>query len=111
MDGPKLYRMASRKLPPMLEAMFSGSGLRLEDIDLVVPHQASPATVDGLRRRLKIPPGRLKSILPRHGNCVAASIPLALHEAIAQEELVRGQRCLLLGTSAGFSCGAVVFEY
>jgi 3-oxoacyl-[acyl-carrier-protein] synthase-3 len=111
MQGPKLYRLAYRKLPRMLDIMFAGSGLSLHDMDLIVPHQASLPAVERIERRLKITTGRWKSIFGKYGNCIAASIPLALHEAIEDKELVRGQRCLLLGTGAGFACGAVAFEY
>ncbi|NOT61025.1 MAG: 3-oxoacyl-ACP synthase, partial [Acidobacteria bacterium] len=62
-------------------------------------------------RRLGIPREKLFNIFATHGNQVAASLPTALHEAIAQDRIRRGDRVLLLGTSAGVSLGGMVIEY
>jgi len=111
MDGPKVFRLARRTLPRLLDRVLADAGLAVRDLDRVVPHRASHHGMRAIGRLLRVPPGRWKSTFETHGNCVAASVPLTLHLAVEQRELVRGDRCLLLGTGAGFSCGAVVFVY
>jgi 3-oxoacyl-[acyl-carrier-protein] synthase III len=86
-------------------------GITMADIDLVIPHQASLMSMRLLRKQLEIPEDRLMVIAHDHGNTIAAAIPMALHEAIHQGKLKRGDRALLLGTAAGFSVGGIVLEY
>lgn len=64
-----------------------------------------------MREKLNIPAERFMDIIEDHGNMIAASIPLALHEAIKQERIKRGDKVLLIGTSAGLSLGGIIFEY
>ena len=111
MDGKAVFKLSANVLPGFVERMFTAHGLTMEEIDLVIPHQASPAALWLMQRRLGIPEAKWMVIAHDHGNTVAASIPLALHEAVAQGRLQRGQRVMLLGTSAGFSMGALVLDY
>lgn len=111
MDGKAVFKLSAHVLPGFVQRMFDGAGLTMDDIDLVVPHQASPAALWLMQRRLKVPAEKWMVIAHDHGNTVAASIPLALHEAVSQGRLQRGQRVMLLGTSAGFSMGALVLDY
>jgi 3-oxoacyl-[acyl-carrier-protein] synthase-3 len=55
--------------------------------------------------------GQVKENLATHGNCIAASIPLVLFDSVAKGEIKRGDTCLLIGTSAGFSIGALLLKY
>lgn len=64
-----------------------------------------------VRRKLEIDKSKYMDILAKHGNMIAASIPLALHYAIEQGRISRGDKVLLMGTSAGMSIGSVIFEY
>ena len=111
MDGKAVFKLSANVLPGFVDRMFQDAGLTLADIDLVVPHQASPAALWLMQRRLNVPADKWMVIAHDHGNTVAASIPLALHEAVRQGRLARGQRVMLLGTSAGFSMGAMVLDY
>lgn len=111
MEGRALYRLSVQLLPAFVARLLDGLGLALPDLDLVVPHQASPAALALMRRRLGVPEGKWMEIVRDFGNTIAASIPLALHEAVLQGRLERGMRVLLLGTSAGFSMGGLVLRY
>ncbi|MBD2310733.1 beta-ketoacyl-ACP synthase III [Desertifilum sp. FACHB-1129] len=111
MDGRGVYRLASERLPGFFAGLLQASGLRMADLQLVIPHQASLMAMRLLRKQLDIPEEKLMVIAHNHGNTIAASVPMALHEAIAQGKLQRGDRCMLLGTSAGFSVGGIVLEY
>lgn len=111
MDGRGVYRLASEVLPDFIERMLQPSQLRVADMNLVVPHQASLMAMQLLRKQLGIPEEKLMVIVQNHGNTIAASVPMALHEAIIQGKIQRGDRVMLIGTSAGFSVGGMVLEY
>lgn len=111
MQGRAIYRLASQILPGFLERLLQPAGLTLEEIDFVIPHQASLMAMGLIRKGLNIPEEKWMVIAHNHGNTIAASIPMTLHEAIQQDKIHRGDRILLLGTSAGFSVGGMVLEY
>lgn len=111
MQGQAIYRMATKVLPGFVQRLFEPVGLTMSDMKMVIPHQASLMAMRLLRKQLHIPEQALMVIAHNHGNTVAASIPMSLHEAIQQQRIQRGDRLLLLGTAAGFSAGAVVLEY
>jgi 3-oxoacyl-[acyl-carrier-protein] synthase III len=107
MDGSGLFRKATKLIGPFLDSFFVRAGWQHEAIDAVVPHQASRHALELLSRRFGFDPAQMVSNLPERGNCVAASIPLALAEAVQTGRITRGQRVLLLGTGAGLTLGAV----
>ncbi|HEY1015931.1 MAG TPA: beta-ketoacyl-ACP synthase 3 [Herpetosiphonaceae bacterium] len=111
MDGPAIFRQALRLMLPFVDEFFGDLGWRREEIDLVVPHQASRHAIDQLSARLGFRPEQVFSNLRERGNCVAASIPLALAEARAAGRLRRGQRVLLIGTGAGLTVGALALTF
>lgn len=111
MDGPNLFRLAAVHLPGFLEAFYSESGFSWDDIDLVIPHQASMPALKAMRRRLRIPKEKFFINVDRYGNTIAASIPIAMHQTIESGIMKRGMNVLLIGTSAGFSIGALVMTY
>ena len=111
MDGRGLYRLTRNHLPAFVERLLTAAGRGLDGLDCIVPHQASGQGLDHMVAALGMPPERVVRILPEVGNLVAASIPTALHHAIVDGRLRRGQHCLLLGTGAGLSLGGAVLRY
>ena len=111
MQGRAIYRLASQILPDFIQRLLQPAGLTLNEIDMVIPHQASLMAMGLIRKGLNIPEHKCMAIASTHGNTIAASIPMTLHEAIQQEKIHRGDRILLLGTSAGFSVGGMVLQY
>jgi len=111
MDGRAIYRFASNILPSFVDRLLQPSGLGMADMDMVIPHQASLMAMRLIRKQLGIPEEKFMVIVHNHGNTIAASVPMALHEAIIQGKIQRGDRLMLLGTSAGFSVGGIVLEY
>jgi len=111
MDGRGVFRMASKLLPNFFNGLLESSQNTLADIKLVIPHQASLMSMRLIRKKLDIPEEKFMVIAKNHGNTIAASIPMGLHEAIVQERIHRGDRILLMGTSAGFSMGAMILDY
>ena len=111
MDGPGVFKATARRFPGFLQRLLAACELTLDDIDLVVPHQASAAALEHLRRSLGAAGERVVDIFADHGNQIAASLPSALCAAIADGRLQRGQRVLLIGTAAGVSLGGAVIRY
>jgi 3-oxoacyl-[acyl-carrier-protein] synthase-3 len=111
MDGRKVFRLVLETIPEFFNEAMTASGLTMDDIHLVIPHQASGNGMELVRRKLGIPTEKYMDILAQHGNMIAASIPLALHLALEQGRIRRGDKVMLLGTSAGMSLGMLVFEY
>jgi 3-oxoacyl-[acyl-carrier-protein] synthase-3 len=111
MDGSGVFKKAVRLIGPFLDNFLAETGWRRAEIDRVVPHQASRHGVELLHARLGFRPDQVYSNLAIRGNCIAASIPLALAEAVADSAVRRGSRVLLIGTGAGLTIGAVALTY
>lgn len=110
MDGPQVLRMAVKYAPAFLEKLRPGLSTGLTTVDLVTPHQPS---LMGIRvmQGFGWPTDKIVVTLDRYGNCVAASLPLTLYEAISTGRLHRGEEVLLVGTGAGLSIGGVILTY
>lgn len=110
MDGKKLYRFVAKELRSYVDYHLASLGLTMDDIDLVVPHQASGHGLKHSQRLLGVEDSRFLNIFENYGNQVSVSIPLAIHKAIEAGRILPGQRLLLLGTSAGMSYGSAIIE-
>lgn len=111
MDGKGVFRLAAAHLPGFVADLMHQAGLTVQEIDWVIPHQASHLALSHLSKRLGFPAEKVVNIFPLHGNQIAASLPTALDIAIRDGRVRRGQRLLLLGTGAGLSLGGMVLEY
>lgn len=111
MDGRKVFRLVLEVVQGFTERMFKNTAHKLSDFNWVIPHQASGSGMELVRRKLEIPKEKYIDILANHGNMISASIPLALHQSIESGRIKRGDKVLLMGTSAGLSVGAVGLEY
>lgn len=111
MDGKAIFKMAAKLLPSFVDKLLRPAGLSMADIQHVIPHQGSAMAMRLITSRLGISQEQLVYITPNHGNTIAASIPMGLHEAAVQGRMKRGDRVLLLGTSAGLSLGGMVLVY
>lgn len=107
MNGPAVLRMAFQKAGLFLEELFEQAQMSYSDVDLVVPHQASRPALIALAS-LGFAEEKIVDILADYGNCVAASIPMALTVALEQGRLHRGDRVLLAGTGAGLSGAGMI---
>ena len=111
MDGEKIYALASKHMLKFLNDTLKMTNCTFEDIKLVIPHQASGMSLKLLQRKLKISNEKVLFNIKYLGNTIAASIPLGLNEAIESNRIQRGDKILLLGTSAGLTIGAMIIEY
>jgi 3-oxoacyl-[acyl-carrier-protein] synthase-3 len=111
MRGKHLLRMAKKLIPPFMDWFFADLELSFEEVPVIIPHQASKMGLYLMEQLYDLREGQVKSTLADNGNCIAASIPLTLHDGIESGEIRRGDQCLLCGTSAGFSIGAALIRY
>ncbi|MDX8517224.1 3-oxoacyl-[acyl-carrier-protein] synthase III C-terminal domain-containing protein [Mesorhizobium dulcispinae] len=110
MDGRELFRLTSRHFNGFVSALLERAGWRHGDVDLVVPHQASPFALAHMARQTGFAPQKLVDIAARFGNQIAASIPFALDIARREGRVAPGMKLLFLGTSAGVSFGGMALE-
>ncbi|MGN7764989.1 beta-ketoacyl-ACP synthase III [Paenibacillus sp. 22594] len=111
MDGQAIFRKASKLLPEFISEMLTQTDTQMNDFRLVIPHQGSAMAMRLLRKKLGIAEERFLDNTPGHGNTIAASIPMGLHEAIVQGRVQRGERILFVGTAAGLSLGGMIIDY
>jgi 3-oxoacyl-[acyl-carrier-protein] synthase III len=110
-DGPAILGRAVDEMAALAEAAIARQGLAPADIDLFVFHQASGAIVARVCERLGIGPERTHVNFARLGNTTAASVPLALAEAVAAGKVRRGARVLLVATGGGFTAGSALLRW
>ncbi|TGQ13110.1 ketoacyl-ACP synthase III [Mesorhizobium sp. M4B.F.Ca.ET.215.01.1.1] len=110
MDGKELFRVTARHFGGFVTELLQRAGWRHADVDLVVPHQASPFALAHMARQTGFAPEKLVDISARYGNQIAASIPFALDVARRGDRIASGARLLFLGTSAGVSFGGMALE-
>jgi 3-oxoacyl-[acyl-carrier-protein] synthase-3 len=107
MDGPGILRFGAERFDQFLATFLRDAGRKTSDYDFVVPHQASRSVLHLLSARYGFREDQIVKNLSHRGNCVAASIPLALAEAVESGCIRRGHRILMIGTAAGLSLGAL----
>lgn len=111
MAGSEVMKFAVRIMPEAAEKVINDAGLTIDDIDLVVPHQANIRIIDGAVKRLKVSPEKVYTNIHNHGNTSAASIPVALCEALEKGLIKRGDKVVIVGFGAGLTWGAALIEW
>jgi 3-oxoacyl-[acyl-carrier-protein] synthase-3 len=108
MDGKTIFKLAVQKLPAVVHEVLGKADLTLEDIDLFIPHQANLRINQFFQQSMKLPEEKVFNNIQRYGNTTAASIPIALDEALEMKRIGSGSTVLLLGLGAGLTWGAVI---
>jgi 3-oxoacyl-[acyl-carrier-protein] synthase III len=111
MNGREVFRHAVTKFPAVIREVLDDEGLEPSDVDFLVPHQANLRITEAVRQRMGLPEERVASNIMRYGNTTAASIPLALSEAVADGQVKRGDLVCLAAFGAGFTWGASLLRY
>jgi 3-oxoacyl-[acyl-carrier-protein] synthase-3 len=111
MDGKRIFKFATRKMTEAVTNVVQDSGLTWEDIDLIIPHQANARITDLAMRRLGVEPEKMMVNVERYGNTSAASIPLALCDALEEDRLQPGDHVVLVGFGAGLTWAAAVLHW
>jgi len=111
MNGKEIYRFAVQKVPEVIEKALFKANLTVDQIDWLILHQANQRILDAVAERLNIPSEKVISNLAKYGNTSAASIPLALDEAVRDGKIKPGDRIMTSGFGAGLTWGAALFEW
>jgi 3-oxoacyl-[acyl-carrier-protein] synthase III len=111
MEGREVFRHAVAMITDVVEDAFAATGYTANDVDWFIPHQANKRIIDGSAHRLGIAPAKIVVTVDRHGNTSAASIPLALADAVADRRIKRGDLLLLEAMGGGFTWGAALIRW
>lgn len=110
-DGGAVFKFAVRKTEEICVRILERNNVTADDIDLFVSHQANRRIILGASERLGLPPEKVIINIECYGNTTAATIPLALNDAIAQGRLKKGDLVLMASVGAGFTVGAVLLRW
>jgi 3-oxoacyl-[acyl-carrier-protein] synthase-3 len=111
MDGPQVYQFAVRAIPAAAQEALRRASLAPADVDFVIPHQANVRIIESAARRLAIPLHKFFINVQRYGNTSAASIPVALYEAVHEGCVEEGQVGVLATFGAGYTWGACAMRW
>lgn len=111
MEGNAVFKFAVRALEDVALEALEANGLEKSEIDWIVPHQANTRIIYATARKLGVPPEKVVVTVDKHGNTSAASIPLALDEAVRDERIKPGQHVLFEGVGGGFTWGSVLMKW
>jgi 3-oxoacyl-[acyl-carrier-protein] synthase-3 len=111
MKGREVFRHAVVNLAAVMNEALAVAGLAAEDVDWVVPHQANARILDATARKLGLPPEKVVVTVDQHANTSAASVPLALDQAVRDGRVKRGDLLVLEAMGGGFTWGASVVRF
>jgi 3-oxoacyl-[acyl-carrier-protein] synthase III len=111
MDGQAVFKFAVRVLADVAEEVCQTAGVQTSEIDWLIPHQANIRIIEATGKKLRVDRDKVIVTVDRHGNTSAASVPLALDEAVRDGRIQRGQKVLLEGVGGGFTWGAALLEF
>ena len=111
MDGQAVFKFAVRVLAEVAEEVCLDAGTQACAVDWLIPHQANIRIMEATARKLGVDRDKVIFTVDRHGNTSAASVPLALDEAVRDGRIRKGQRVLLEGVGGGFTWGAALLEF
>lgn len=111
MKGNELFKVAVRSMSDISAEMIAAAGLTLDDVDVVIPHQANQRITDAVAERLGVPSEKVVSNIAQHGNTSAASIPIALDECIQSGRVKKGSTVLLTAFGGGVTWGGTVIRF
>ncbi len=111
MNGREVFKFATNAIYDGIEKILEGTGLTLNDIKYIVPHQANYRIISSAAKKLKIPIEKFYLNLERFGNTSSASVPIALSELVEKNLIKRGDKIILVAFGGGLTYGATLIEY
>ncbi len=111
MNGREVFKHAVTRFPEVIGEVLEAEGMTPADLDLVIPHQANERITEAVRKRLGLPAERVFSNIAKYGNTTAASIPIALSEAVRAGQVQRGSMVCLAAFGSGFTWAASLLRY
>ena len=110
-DGQTVFRFAVRKNEEVCRRLLDRNGITADDLDLFVSHQANKRIIESAAQRLGVPKEKMVLNIGEYGNTTAATIPLALHDAVRDGRLKKGDLVMLASVGAGFTVGSVLLRW
>ena len=111
MDGQAVFKFAVKALADVGEEVLKEAGMSIDQVDWMIPHQANVRIINSTAKKLGLAADKAIVTVDRHGNTSAASIPLALDEAVRDGRIKRGNTLLLEGVGGGFTWGATLLTF
>ncbi len=111
MEGREVFKYAVQYMADVVKEVLEKNNLKPEDVDFLVPHQANIRIIEATAKKMNMPMDKVIVTVERHGNTSAASIPLALHEAVSGGRIKQGDLVLLEGMGGGLTWGAVLVRF
>lgn len=111
MNGREVFKHAVTRMPQVAREALEANGFTSEDVDLLIAHQANARITEAVRRKLGIEEGRMYNNIHRYGNTTAASVPIALAEAVREGFLSRGGLLCLAAFGSGFTWGSALVRW
>ena len=111
MDGRRVFKFAVRVMVDAVTDVVTRAGLTIDDVDLIIPHQANQRIIDLAARRLGTDPDKIMVNVDRYGNTSAASVPIALAEALDEGRIQPGDRTVMVAFGAGLTYAACLWEW
>ncbi len=111
MNGREVFKHAVTKFPEVIMEALQANNLSLEDVKLVIPHQANLRISEAVAQRLKLKPGQMYNNIQRYGNTTAASIPIALDEALEKDLIQDGDLVILAAFGSGFTWASAAIRW
>ncbi len=111
MNGREVFKHAVTKFPEVIKEALQANNLTLDEVKLVIPHQANLRISEAVAQRLSLPPEKMFNNIQRYGNTTAASIPLALDEALEQKKIGEGDIVVLASFGSGFTWASAAIRW
>ncbi|MEE8191565.1 MAG: beta-ketoacyl-ACP synthase III [Gemmatimonadales bacterium] len=111
MEGREVFKHAIVRMPEAIHEVLGASALTVDDLDIVIPHQANQRITQAVQKQLGLPDEKIVSNIHKYGNTTAASIPIALHEAVEEGRIKQGDLVCLTAFGSGFTWGAALIRW
>jgi len=111
MEGREVFKHAVVRMPQAIKEALEATGLSLEDVDIVIPHQANLRITQAVQKSLGLPDEKIVSNIQKYGNTTAASIPIALHEAVEEGRITPGDLVCLTAFGSGFTWASALIRW
>ncbi|MCR1898145.1 ketoacyl-ACP synthase III [Irregularibacter muris] len=111
MEGNEVFKFATRKMSSSALEVIEKANLTVEDIDFIIPHQANIRIIEAASKRLNISKDKIFTNLDKYGNMSAASIPVALDEAVRNSHIKKGDNIIIVGFGGGLTWGAAAIRW
>lgn len=111
MNGKEVFKFSTRIVGDMIEKVLKKNNLNLDDVSLIIPHQANIRILESAANRFNCPMSKFYTNLEKYGNTVAGTIPICLHEALLEKKIKKGDTILLVGFGGGLTYGLVALRW